>query len=223
MSDNFKKLSKDVKDNFNKEDGYWQTVLDLGYEEWNREGSEIRDYDDMIEWMRENYGEFAAMTVLLGKFNQQVCNGGHHQYYNNGYASQGGGCFSNHNEDTHLHDKLVEWMKTYKLDVATELTTKVYEIVSSFEVDIDNEEYDENSCFECGGSGEMADYDDPENDEYVTCSECDGHGTVEEYNENYGEPMNTSDWDSLDTRYYEVCDKWEKYMEKFVKFTVENR
>ena len=221
MSDNFKKLSKDVKDNFNKEGGYFQTVLDLGYAEWNSDNENVKDYDEMIEWMRENYGDFAAMVVLVGKYNHQVCNGGHLQYWDNGYASNGGGCFTNHGEDIYLHDKMVEWMKTYKLDIATELTTKVYEIMKEFKVEIDDEEYTEETCFECGGSGEMADYDDPENDEYIACSECEGFGSTDERNENYGQPY--SNWDSLDTRYYEVNEKWEKYMEKFIKHAVENR
>jgi hypothetical protein len=219
MSDNFEKLSKDVKENFS-EDGHWQSVLDLGYNEWNRSDGNVHSYDEMIEWMREKYGDFAAMAVLLGKYNQQVCNGGHYQYYDNGYASQGGGCFTNHREDTYLHDKLVEWMKEYKLDSESELSKKVFDIVSSFEVELDNEEYDESSCFECGGSGEVYDEDgsiDGDENEMVSCPECDGSGMVEEYNENYERPMNTSEWESLDNRYYEVSDEWEKHFENFVK------
>ena len=121
---NFKKLSKDVKDNYNKEFGYWQTILDLGYGEWNREGSEIKDYDEMVEWMLETYGTFGAMAVLLGKYNHQVCNGGHSQYWNNGYASNGGGCFSGH-EDTYLHDKMVEWMKEERPKVVAKIEGEI--------------------------------------------------------------------------------------------------
>jgi len=218
------KLSKDVKENFNKEDGYWQTILDLAYNEWQDDkNKEVNSYTSMIEWTREKYGDFAVMVILLGKFNQQVCNGGHMQYYDNGYASRDddgsyrGGFGHSHGEQIALHEEIAELMNEFALPGVNDLTEKVYNVVKDFKVEIDDEEYTEDYCYECGGSGEMADYDDPENDEYVTCSNCDGSGTEENYNENYGHPYNTSEWDSLDTRYYEVNEEWEKWFENYVK------
>ena len=228
MNSKFEKLSKDVKENFNKEDGYWQTILDLGYAEWQSEKNDkVNNYDELIDWMRENYGDFAALAVLVGKFNQQVCNGGHRQYYDNGYASNGGGCFQSHGDEIYLHEKMVEWMEEFGFDSANELSEKVYMIMKDFEVQLDEDMYVEESCYECGGMGYVDnpdyDYEDEDSDEEMTveCPSCDGSGIEEVDNPEYGEPYNTYEWDQLDDRYYEVCDEWEKFFENFVKDAVE--
>jgi hypothetical protein len=219
MSDNFEKLSKDVKENFS-EDGYWQSVLDLGYNEWNRPDGNVHSYEEMIDWVRRNYGDFAATVILVGKFNQQVCNGGHFQYYDNGYASHGGGCFNKHGEDIQLHNEMVDGMKKLGMNDASKLSKKVFEIMSNFKVEIDEESYIEEQCYECSGSGEAYDEDgsiDGDENEMISCPNCNGSGYDEVDNENYGRPDNTFEWDSLDNKYYEVCDEWEEYFENFVK------
>jgi hypothetical protein len=221
MSTNFEKLSKDVKENLN-EDGYWQTILDLGYGEWNREGTEVKSYEEMLEWVAEKYGNFAVFAILAGKYNHQVCNGGHLQYFDNGYASNGGGCFNKHSEDIYLHTEMVGFMKDFGLDTATPLSKKVFEIMNEFKVELDDEMYTEEDCYECGGMGYVDnpdfDYDaeDSDEEETIECDSCGGSGREEVDNPEYGHPY-TYEWDSLDTRYYDVCDEWEKYLENFVK------
>ena len=92
----------------------WQTVLDVGYEWWQSHPKEAGiTYADMIDHMGGEYGEFAALLVLLGKANCQICNGGVSQYFDNGFASAGArGCFSK-KDDLELHHRLVALFGKY--------------------------------------------------------------------------------------------------------------
>ena len=230
MNNEMTKLSNDVNKNFNKEDGYWQTILDLGYAEWQNEKNEdVNSYTEMIEWMRNKYGNFAVLAILLGKFNQQVCNGGHMQYYDNGYASRDdigarhSGFGHSHGEQIDLHLEIVELMKEFGLDTKSKLSKSVFDIINRFEVHLDEDVYIDEDCYKCGGMSYVDnpdfDYDDEDSDEDETieCELCDGSGIDEVENPEYGHPYNTSDWNSLDTEYYNICDKWETYFENFVK------
>jgi len=73
----------------------WQAVVDIGYDWWrapSRDGNV--HYSDMIKHMYDAYGDIAALLVLLGKADQQICDGGVAQYFENGYATAGrAGCF----------------------------------------------------------------------------------------------------------------------------------
>ena len=216
-----KKLNDKIKENGVSADGYWQSILDIGYNEWQKSKNSKWTYESMIDWVREKYGDFAATMILVGKFNQQVCNGGHRQYYDNGYASHGGGCFTQHGDDIRLHNELLDGMKKLKLDKATDLSKKVYDIMSRFKVEIDDEPYTEDCCYECGGSGQVEnpdyDYEDEDSEVMTECSNCGGSGYDEVDNPEYGEPYNTYEWDQLDNEYYALDEEWVEYVEMFVK------
>ena len=66
---------------------FHQSILDIGYCWWQKEL--VDRYSDMIEKMKDDFGKEFAILILLGKYNQQVGNGGHQQYFDNGYASAG--------------------------------------------------------------------------------------------------------------------------------------
>jgi hypothetical protein len=68
-----------------EEEDIWQTLLNLGYSKWQL--NKKWHYHDMLKYVGDNYGELAQFAILIGKFNQQVTNGGHSQYYFNGYSS----------------------------------------------------------------------------------------------------------------------------------------
>ena len=203
-------------------DEQWQSILDIGYEKWQArdEVSEKWSYNDMVDWVGENFGEFAKMAILLGKYNQQVTNGGHVQYFDNGYAPYDGeGCFNRY-DNIGLHENMVELMKKFGLDTKTELSSKVFDIASRMELEIDDEPYIEDTCYECYGSGEVEEYnDDCSEYEYVSCPNCGGSGLDEISNENYDEPSDycKNKWDDLDNEYYEISDKWEIEFEQIVR------
>ena len=61
---------------------FHQAVLDVGYSKWQEQT--LWDYRAMLEYTEKTYGVAAKLFILLGKYNQQVNNGGHSQYHANG-------------------------------------------------------------------------------------------------------------------------------------------
>lgn len=67
-----------------KEVDVHQFFLDIAYEWWQHTSN--TSYHDMLNHFEEYYSEFFSLMINTGKLNQQVCNGGFLQYYDNGYA-----------------------------------------------------------------------------------------------------------------------------------------
>lgn len=67
-----------------KDGGLHQTILNLIYDE----GESLKpwSYASLINLAVKKYGKLAALAILVGKYNQQVENGGHYQYFDNNYA-----------------------------------------------------------------------------------------------------------------------------------------
>jgi len=105
----------------------WQAILNIGYAKW--QSSESLAYDDMTSWMRIEFGVLAEFCILAGKYNQQVCNGGHEQYFDNGYASCGEDRYPY--EECELHLRLIRHAKKLGVD-GDEIGKKVYEIWKRF-------------------------------------------------------------------------------------------
>ena len=207
--DDLSKLKEKILENGVDEDGIWQSILNIGYNEWQREDSGVKGYGDMIDFMEKNYGKLSALAVLLGKYNQQVCNGGHCQYYDNGYATGDERGFGNHGCDIGLHDEMIELMEELDIVNLSDLSRKVFDIMSGFWVELDEEPYTYETCSECGGDG----YDEDD----MECMICGGSGEEEIDNENYDQPCNTWEWEKLDDRYFELNESWEKEFENYLK------
>jgi hypothetical protein len=116
-------------------EGYHQTIMDIMYEHWQDNIS--LNYFDALQWFETKYGELAKFALLVGKYNQQVCNGGHIQYFHNGYTDGKGGCFISHDEDIPLHKELIKLFSNANLDNDT--AKKVLQILYDFEVDLDED------------------------------------------------------------------------------------
>jgi hypothetical protein len=142
-----------------------QAILDIGYTRWQN-SENINNYEDMINFMSSNYGDFSALMILVGKYNQQVCNGGHIQYYNNKYCgSDEAGLPS---IDLHLHKLMLKLFSKYILS-SKELNqddlncvNEAYTIMEDFlKVDIDTEAYIEEEEFDNDGSY-VSEYENPD-------------------------------------------------------------
>lgn len=124
---NLDKLAKTLAENSDssfQEGDYWQAVLNIGYDMWQKNPDRSIGYSDMLSWVRVEYGEFAKFCILIGKYNQQVCNGGHYQYWDNRYAGDD-------EDDFTLHKEMIEYLGMSGL-IYTSLGRKVYDVARRF-------------------------------------------------------------------------------------------
>lgn len=195
-----------------------QAILDIAYDDWQqKEKMGIRwGYQNMIEAVDKEFGEEFGMLILLGKYNQQVCNGGHIQYFDNGYASNGGGCMQKHGADIQLHNVLRDRAPEYIPHTVKHIGT-VLVIMNKFEVEIDEERMVDETCDECNGSGMVYVTDEEtEIEDTDTCSCCGGTGSVEVDNQDYGCVTNNDILSELDTKYYEVESEFMESLNQFM-------
>lgn len=185
-----------------------QAVLDAGYSAWQKPENAKWQYADMVDEAEKTFGEMAKLLILLGKFNQQVCNGGHIQYYDNGYASgTTSGMGKETDTDLFLHQEMISLFERSHLGLLPH-GGQVLDILKGFRIVIDTERSVTCTCGECGGSGE---YEDEK------CFECGGSGQCEEDNENYQGIDNKYELEQLDDRYYEITDAWMTEVEAYVR------
>jgi len=171
-------------------------------------------------------------------YNSQVNNGGHYQYYDNGYAGT-------NSKNIDIHDDFVNLFK--ELDMIDILPSgkKVFDIIKKFELDLEDEietcnycggsgvedcrscsgdgelyctecdgegEIDDESCSNCSGSGRIT-CEDCEGSGQTPCDNCDGYG---ESDTGVEEP-NTSMWNKLDDEWYEIDDDIRKEFDDYLK------
>lgn len=194
------------------------------------DGQEYWDRPEMLENAARLYGTMFKTFVQLGNYNYQVCNGGHHQYFDNGYASGGGGCFQQHDPECVLHNEMLDAFKEVVTDNTPEefkeIILKGRSVMAKFHITVDTERYDEEDCDacsgygtvdceHCGGNGVVEEDDGSESTcpecggrGTVTCDSCDGRGHVEVDNENYGYPDNLKSLGKLDSDWYEINDEF---------------
>lgn len=161
-----------------------QAILNVGYEEWEK--NQNWNYKDMLEWVEKEYGKFTKFAILVGKYNQQVENGGHHQYISNSYS--GRELQGIPDASIPLHKEMISLMRSYELH-ETEIGAKIYKIMVEFNPDVETDEFIDRE------------YWDSENGENYW---------VEEYNEDLGsiEP----NMGKLDKEYYKYNSEWIKFL-----------
>lgn len=95
-------------------DGLHQALLNIAYDGWQKN----KDWtmEDMLQYALE-FGSVVQLAVLLGKYNQQVTNGGHSQYFDNGYSGDHKYKSRNYyNYDVPRSVRMLELMQKFKLD-----------------------------------------------------------------------------------------------------------
>ena len=213
----------------------WQSILDACQVIWQY--SDTMTYSEFVDETNKKYGPLAKLAVLLAKYNYQVCNGGHAQYWDNGYASRTTSGFMQDHEEMELHEELIALVKEH-LDI--ELKDELLSIMKEFDIDV----YD--TCEECDGSGEFecddcigtgdnvcdqCDGDDEECSKcdgtgVIECIECDGSGHVDCGCCNNGvAPERTIlafNDNELDSRYYRINEKIEEQTETFFEKAIEH-
>ena len=185
---------------------FHQAILDVGYSKWQEQTR--WDYRAMLEHTEKTYGVAAKLFILLGKYNQQVNNGGHSQYYANGYGDGAGGFGDDHDADNPLHQEMIALFKKLRLQ-SLPSGAKLLAILEEFKVETDEEREIQESCDACGGSGEDG--------EHGKCPDCGGAGENTVGNPYFGGIENSSELHALDHRYYEISDPWMEELENHIK------
>ena len=179
---------------------------------------------EMLDNCEKEFGKLARLCVQVGKYNHQVCNGGHIQYYDNGFATGGGGFGDNHRGDIGSHLEMVDDFEQLLLPLVDDdemkyLLEQGLNVMSRFAIEIDDERETEVECETCGGSGMVYDVDnDGEEIEHSghRCGDC-CRGRVTVDNDDYGCVTNTEQLNALDTKWYEIYEEFMKAMEKFIR------
>lgn len=145
---------------FTRDESTWQSLLDFCYVDWNLPENKGWSLEDMLNNARFTYGEVVELACLLGKYNQQVTNGGHMQYFDNGYSGSHPKRFSEYDYSVPLAERMVELLEQFKLS-ETELGKQVTKIAKDFIFRTTNyteSDYDEDE--DEGGGDKMPGYDD---------------------------------------------------------------
>jgi len=169
-----------LKNKFFSEGDVFSGIIDVSYKHFTPKIG----YDNFLEIIKTKFGLLPYFCILLGSYNGQVCNGGHMQYFDNGYASSksrkkyDGSDYDNVN----LHEKLLRLFKFLKIEqcVPKKLGEKVYSIMKDFDFDC--------VAFECY-NGDDGQYNENDNDKHDYLEELDNrwYDVTEEFINKFNE------------------------------------
>jgi len=202
--------------------------------------SEDMETEECYNYLLE-LDERIFLIINLMNYTYQVNNGGHQQYFDNGYASFetiGKGFFSKKSDNIDLFEEMHSLFKKYF--EKNEITIKFDNIMNYFASHIDHESCDncdgigyfsgeqtEENCSNCDGCGYvdvdgekeecpecngMGYFINEEDDEQ--CSECSGKGY-------YNDFSFTGDG-TIDNAFYELSNEWEKLINSLCNDIINN-
>lgn len=194
-------------------------VTDVGYREYQKR--HVQNITEMNDWLEAHYGPLAKLAVLIKNYVCQVNNGGHAQYFDNGYASKHSeGCMVKH-EEIEAHNELIKLVKEH-LNIP--LQDELLKILEMFDITEDTEcvyccgmGTIDVECSDCEGHGEI----EVEEDEWENCTACGGNGSLEEDCDNCGGTgedkgeLVVNDDTILDNLLYAIGDDLIAQIEKF--------
>lgn len=135
--------------NITDADSRHQSLMNIFHHYWQRGQKYAEVLDRVTQWIEQEYDSDTAslfkLAVLLGKYNYQVRNGGHNQYFDNGYTSRHSkGDFFSLVQDTKLHRELTLLCEIYRFSTQTDfLLTILSEFLGEAEFVIDNPTYED--------------------------------------------------------------------------------
>ena len=145
-----------------KEGNFWQCIMNMGYSVWQKRDNDIDSDDDMFEYVEKTYGSGFRLMIHLGNYYYQVGNGGHDQYWHNGYASSGSSGFGGNHEDAYVVDWMIENIENSPIS-RYDSVKKMILILKEFSKSVEDYSPD---CQECDGYGNDSGY----------CNDCSGTG-----------------------------------------------
>ena len=189
-----------------------QVLMDKAYADERKRANASADDSWCYNRMIREGTELERLAVVLGNLNYQVENGGFNQWIDNGYCTG----ISDAKEaleaiDTETCRKIIPMLEEVEKYLDDSVIDGTMESRGCGGHYFDDEKCDTrtDTCYECGGSGEIEnpnfDWDDEECEEeqMIECSDCDGEGETE------GEvdyPDFSGDYrcSNLDSAFYEI-------------------
>jgi len=171
-----------IKDKYFSEGDVLSGIIDVCFIEYK---SGI-DYNEFLDVVKEKYGVLPYFCVMLGSYNGQVCNGGHIQYYDNGYASSKSKNHSRTYDNVDVHVKLLMMFKFLKISehVPKKLGDDVYSIMKDFNLDcVKFDSYD--------GDNEDGDDDDNYKNMYLDSLDTKWYDVNEEFIDKFNDYLKT--------------------------------
>lgn len=107
--------------------GIFSNTTNAIYEEYNKTLLQRKfKYNEFVEYLEETLGPLATFLILLKNYNDQVLNGGHHQYLINNYASK-----TSYTQDLEFHHKLNDLYQEFidEVDIKDEDQKESLEII----------------------------------------------------------------------------------------------
>ena len=215
---------------------YSRAIAQLGYNHF--QGTEEPRADsvrEMIHLTLEFYGQLPAFTILLKNYIGQVSNGGHMQYWDNGYASDDYRGFGGRYDvsDVGKHNLMIGLMEELGVDKLSESTAKLLAIMKQFPETVSEYELGTpDDCSTCYGEGviENPDYDPYSEDEEmqdqpesIECDACDGEGTEENAFQQYNPGDAVVDADHLDDQLYEIMEDAVEHIEAWLRANIKRK
>jgi hypothetical protein len=218
-----------------------QALINIPYNERDLSWS----YNNMLNCSK-TFGALPLLSLYLGSYNYQICNGGHEQYFDNGFASSNSRGFGYNYKEIETHEDFIKLFNELNMNSILPSGQKAYNIMLKFDLtyDDDTETCDNCSgdgnidCDKCDGGGSVDCLDcegDGEDQDGNSCENCDGKGTTNcEDCEGSGH-INCEDcdgsgyvvveedvadktgWDKLDTEWYEINDNVMKEFNDYLK------
>lgn len=190
----------------------WQELINDVYAYWNSDDNIT--YGDILKYANKKFGNVGELAILVKNYNYQVCNGGHLQYFDNGYCEENVGIFSDKDESIPLHHRMIQLIEILNIHHCNAVKP-IYEVMCNFNVEICEayEEEVEYICENCGGAGYI--YTDEFEETEEKCCECDGDGYIDDV-EYYDEDIYINNEDKLNKEYYKHNDVFIAYFEKYV-------
>lgn len=164
--------------------------------------------DEFLDLIEKVYSYKHRAALILAQYNQQVENGGHRQYHDNGYDFK--------------VNELIKIIQFGKDNIHKDFE-KIYNIIIDFD-DIgtpeDYESFEEIvvGCEYCDGIGYIGDDEDE-----LICQHCEGDGRIFEVDEIDGFEEFSNLCEPLDHKYYNIKNRLELYNELLSKIEKENK
>jgi hypothetical protein len=220
---------EEIKEAIQEEQDIHQLLMDKAYAD-----ERTRANTDGNNWsynrMLSEATDIERLAVVLGNLNYQVENGGFNQWVDNGYCTaypdvEEALTAINTETSKKVYDMLIEVGK-YLDDSVLDGSTHS-QGCGGWYFDDEKCGRDTDTCYECGGSGEIEnpdyDWDDEDCDEEQmhTCSECDGDGEVDS-DVDYPDFNGDYRCSDLNTKFYAINTQLMEDIKVYLKMTMLN-